>query len=290
MKKTIMAAAVLVALTACNKSIIETSPAEAGYGYINLGVTADTEMVVTKSSAPDLSGYNICLYKHEGQTKTPYWTTDQGATEGFLDYSVAMNGETKENLWKVPAGTYSIYAENKNISEIYSSATSLGEVRVSDEKQVTVFAGLPTETVNVNCTPKNTKVSFVYNSEFDAVFDVVSLNVTNSTEENVIRNLSMEPTLVSGELTDEIKNNLAYAFYESELLTWTLVAENTAGVSKRYSATLTPEVAKWSIVTFTTGDIEGTINVTITVDDSISVTQTVTAEIDPTKGDEVVSE
>ena len=51
MKKTIILAAALVAMTACNKSIIETSNPADGYGFIELGITADTEMVVTKTGS-----------------------------------------------------------------------------------------------------------------------------------------------------------------------------------------------------------------------------------------------
>lgn len=48
MKKTIIIAAALVAMTACNKNLIEVSSVD-GFGYINLGVSADTELVVTKA-------------------------------------------------------------------------------------------------------------------------------------------------------------------------------------------------------------------------------------------------
>ena len=50
MKKIMIAAAVLAALTACNKTLIEGPMADSEYGYINLGVTADTEMEVTNKA------------------------------------------------------------------------------------------------------------------------------------------------------------------------------------------------------------------------------------------------
>ena len=66
MKKTIIAAAALVAMVGCNKGIIETPTAEAELGYINLGVNTDTEMVVNKGITTEayLSGYNITLKKY----------------------------------------------------------------------------------------------------------------------------------------------------------------------------------------------------------------------------------
>ena len=43
MKKTIIIAAALAAMTACNKNVIEVVPADA-FGYIDLGIMTDTEM------------------------------------------------------------------------------------------------------------------------------------------------------------------------------------------------------------------------------------------------------
>ena len=91
MKKTIIMAAVLVAMVGCNKSIIESPVADSDYGYINLGVTAETEMVLTKGiiTEADLAGYKVNLLKDGMQ----------------LDgWPKAYSSITDAN-WKVPAGS-----------------------------------------------------------------------------------------------------------------------------------------------------------------------------------------
>lgn len=251
MKKTIFLAAALVAMTACNKNVIEMAPAE-GFGYINLGVTAETEMVITKGiiTEADLSGYNITLTGSEG----PLWTKEFEAIE--------------ESDWKVPAGNYSIYVENLTVEETY--ATSAGVVRVSGETTVAVTAGVSTA-CTVACTPQNSKVSFMYTSDFDTVFDNPSVSVTESAERTV--NMT-----VGAEHLDE---NAAY--FEVGQLTWTLTADLN-GQTKTYSKTFNTVKAKWTQVTFTTGSTDGQIDVTITVDGEITDIDTITAVVDPFSG------
>ena len=163
MKKTILIAAALVAMTACNKSLIEVSPVEDGFGYINLGVTTDTEMVVTKADGEtqtvDLSGYNVTLK----QGDVAKWTKEYD--------------EIDPEDWKVAAGTYSIYVENLTVEETY--ATEPGVVRVSGENTVVVTAGVSTP-CEVKCAPQNSKVSLMYTPDFDVVFNDPSVSVKES--------------------------------------------------------------------------------------------------------------
>jgi hypothetical protein len=64
MKKIFFISAAIVLAASCNKNIIGMSPVEE-CGYIDLGVTAETEMVITRGlvTEADLSGYNITLVK-----------------------------------------------------------------------------------------------------------------------------------------------------------------------------------------------------------------------------------
>lgn len=253
MKKTIIAAAALVAMVGCNKGIIETPTAEAEFGYINLGVNTETEMVVTKGiiTEEDLTGYNITL-KKDGEVQ---WT---------YDYAEAAD----DALWKVPAGNYSVYVENLDLKEAY--ATDKGVVRVSGETAVTVTAGIATS-CPVTCTPQNSMVSFITTPDFETVFDNPSVSV----EESETRTVDMTIG------TTHEKENAAY--FEPGTLVWTLTA-GLAGNTKTYTKEITAVQAKWMQVTFTTGSTNGQINVTITVDGEITETETITAVIDPIGG------
>lgn len=253
MKKTIIAAAALVAMVGCNKGIIENPTTEADFGYINLGVNTETEMVVTKgiSTEADLTGYNITL-KKDGEVQ---WTKE---------YAEAV----VEDLWKVPAGNYSIYVENLDMEETYE--TGKGVVRVSGETAVTVTAGIATP-CTVNCTPQNSMVSFITTPDFDTVFDNPSVSVKESETRTV--------AMTIGATHD--KSNAAY--FEPGTLVWTLTAE-LAGETKTYYKEISAVKAKWAQVTFTTGSTDGQINVTITVDGEITETETITAVIDPIGG------
>ena len=255
MKKTIIIAAALVAMTACNKTLIETPMAE--YGTISLGVSTDTEMVVTKgvTTTADLEGYNVTLKK------------DGNVVDGWPKEFENI----KDSDWKVPAGSYSIYIENYTIDEAYDEdEREMGVVRVSGETSVTVTAGISTS-CTVNCTPQNSKVSFMYTPEFDTVFDEPSVTV----KESNARTLDM----TVGE--SHIDGNAAY--FEVGTLTWTLTAK-LGSQTKTYTKDFTTIKAKWTQVTFTTGSTDGQINVTITVDGAITETHTITATIDPIEG------
>jgi len=253
MKKTLFIAAAIVLAASCNKNIIGFTPVE-DYGYIDLGVTAETEMVVTRGvvSEADLSGYNITLMKDDQVV--------EGWPKEFDDISDAD--------WKVPAGAYKIKVENLTVEETY--ATDKGVVRVSGETSVTVTAGVSTS-CTVNCTPQNSKVSFMYSPEFDVVFDEPAVTVKESADRSV--------AMTVGE--SHLEANAAY--FEVGTLTWTLTAKLN-GQTKTYSKDFSTVKAKWSQITFTTGSTDGQINVTITVDGEITATETITAVVDPFSG------
>lgn len=256
MKKIIFIAAAFAAMVSCNKSIIEsTSVEDSLYGYINLGVNADLEMVVTKGliTEADLSGYMFTLSKNDE------------VLEGWPKSYEELSDED----WKVQAGSYSIYVENLSVEDAYEELE--GVVRVSGETDVTVTAGVAVP-CTVDCTPQNSKVSFMYTSDFDTVFDNPSVTVVESPERIV-------PLAVGNEHLEE---NCAY--FEVGTLEWTLTA--SIGEDERtYEGEITTQKAKWAQVTFTTGSTAGQINVTVTVDGEITDVQTITATIDPIEGD-----
>lgn len=243
MKKAFIIAAALVAMTACNKTIIETPMAD--YGYISLGISADTEMVATKaiSTEADLEGYTITLINTD---KTQIvWS------------KVVGTDEIAEADWKVPAGNYKVTATNY-ADDFYTQNAGKGAVRVYGEGTVAVTAG-ETNTCTVNCTPVNSKVSFIAAKSFNDVFTSVSLSVVDPQT----RTLAMT---VGAEHTDA-----GAAYFEPGTLTWELTATPKLGTeSTTYTRTFATTAGKWTQVTFSSNNADGQISVvTITVDDSI---------------------
>ena len=269
MKKTIIIAAALVAMTACNKSLIEVTPVEAGYGYINLGVNTDTEMVVTKgvTTEADLSEYTINLQK-DGVDVTGWPKA----------YTAIDNAD-----WKVPAGNYTIMVydaarldDADAIAAVYASNENKGDMYIYGETDVTVQAGA-SATCTVDCTVQNSKVSFASDSKFRDVFSSASVTVA---EKVGIRSF---PAVVGESHLDA---NTVY--FEPVALTWTLNATTELdGVTRKYVGEVTMVKAKWSQVTFSTGNTDGQINVTINVDGSMQTIELEPVTVDPFEGEVV---
>ena len=263
MKKTIIMAAVLVAMVGCNKTLIESPVADSDYGYINLGVTAETEMVLTKgiTTEAELTGYKINL------------TKDGDPVAGWpKDYSNSID-------WKVPAGSYTVMVYDKarvgnasELSDVYASNDNKGDKYIYGSADVTVVAG-ETEECTVNCTVQNSKISFAYDSKFDAIFTKGDFKVVDN-------NNGREASPVIGSAHQEA--NAVY--FEPVTLTWTLKATpKLGGVEKTYTGEVVLEKAKWSQVTFSSGNTDGQINVTITVNDGMTTVAVPEIDIDPSK-------
>lgn len=267
MKKTILFAAALVAMTACNKSVLTTS--EAGYGWINLGVTADTEMVVTKADEGTYDNYYVKLTKVVGDSETNVW--EQGDVNEFHDTDWALYSDVKDNadLWKVPAGNYKVYVKSHLDNAAYEGK---GEVRVAGSVSETVVAGVSKD-VTVTCDPVNSKVSFAYTPDFDTVFDSPSVSVVDGE-----RTVEMEGLQLSESIKDHETADVAY--FAPKTLTWKLTA-SVNDSEKNYSKTFTTEKAKWSQITFTTGSTDGQMSLIISVNGEITEVIPVSVVIDP---------
>ncbi len=259
MKKIIIAAAALVAMTACNKNLIEVSNPEAGYGYINLGVTADTELVVTKTGDVDKSNYQVSLYN----------------SEGTLQETRAYS-EILENGWKVVAGSYKFKVENILEANIYNKEVNnaKGQLYIAGESDEAfeVHAGLTTEQT-VDCSVKNAKVSFQYTEAFIEVFPEYVLNVASASKSFPLSMLQAGAD----------RNTLESAFFAPGAVTWTLNATRQDQEVKLYTSSFDAAPASWTIVTFSVGSTGSTIKVTINVNDTI-VEEQINAELDPMEG------
>ena len=251
MKKTIIFAAALIAMTACNKNLIEVAPAEE-FGYIDLGVMTDTEMIVTKAGtvmeAAALAEYNVTL--------------KQGET---VKWSKEYDEITLDDL-KQPAGTYTLYVENLTEAEA-APAEAKGAVRVAGTADVIVKAGI-NNPVSVACQAVNSRVT-VANNFTDGVFTAAELTLTDGT-----RKFEMP-------WGHTIENGVYYSAGKN--LTWTLVVTLSNGTTKTYNdpEATTTVARKWTQINFSNSSTNGNIIIEITVDGTISETIEVSEVIDP---------
>ena len=264
MKKTIILAAALVAMTACNKSIIETQLPESEYGYINLGVTADTEMtVITKGGdAPETPVYNDY-----------YVTLIQGST---VKWGPTKYSEVSD--WKVAAGTgYTLRLENK-APETDGSSNGYESIHiVGTSVSFDVQAGLETD-VDVACVPVNSMVT-VANNGFTDVFEETKITIIDANNHSKVMTWGHE------------QSNGAY-YPANSTISWTLEVTMKDGITKkRYTCPenkkFTTQADKWSQLTFSTTSTSGEIKVAITVDGTIDSTIILTEDINPLEGEVV---
>ncbi len=266
-----IAAAVLAALTACNKTLIEGPMTDSEYGYIDLGITADTEMIQTKAeiTGDALNAYRIALYDLSASPKTAVWGAQNGATDGFITYATAMSEQSKD-LWKVVGGkSYEVYVENMDDDGLYPDA-SVGFPHIYGNKSVTVSPGIST-TCEVDCKPQNSKVTFACANDITTSFEIVNLVLDESG-----RNI----TLTS--LTGNHDNAQSVYFPASKSVTWKFkVKPKGETTEKYYTSSVTTAAQTWTKVTFTTGETKGQIKVQISVTDSFNQTVTSDFKLDP---------
>lgn len=255
MKKTIIAAA-LIAMTACNKSLIEVP--QVHYGFIDFGIAADTEMAVTKAfntmASEQLAGYNVTLKQGESVK----WSKEYSEIDPTTDL-------------KQPAGTYTLYVENLTDAEA-TPESAKGQVRVAGTKDFTLRAGI-TESVVVECSAVNSMVTVDKNFT-DGVF--TSAIAT-------IKGANREFQMGWGHNTD---NAVYYPAMTS--ISWELAVTLADNSTKTYvmpsDRTITTSPKSWTQINFTNSNTDGTIEVTIMVDNEIKDKIEITEEIDPLGG------
>lgn len=265
MKKIMIIAAALAAMTACNKSVLETATPSEGFGYINLGISADAEMVVTKAESAALTAEQLANYTV---------TLKQGETQKWSKKYSEINSETD---WKVTAGEYTVVVENLTTTAAYDNSSNdnaNGKLRLAGSSSVTVVAG-KTATCSVKCTAANAKVTFITDDNFNTAFTNPSVSVSQSLGETT-RTVSMGTPGSS-----HTEENLTAAFFEGGTAKWTLTATLKGETGeKTYSKDITLTAGKWSQVTFSTTNTNGTISLTVTIDDAMT-SESVSETIDP---------
>lgn len=267
MKKTIIAAAALVALAACNKTIIETPVSD--YGYISLGVSADAEMVVTKAeedSYTQVTGDDLNEY---------LFTLNNGTSNTWVNKPFS---EITDDDKKVPSGQYTMTV--KNISDA-DAVSGNGAMQLVGTEAFDVQSGKETS-VEVLCSIANTKVTVALGEGFGSGDD----DVFTVTKEPIVltqgsrTGINMTPGNHDSEGDEEAWFNAGTA------ITWTLTATvKSTSETKTYSGNIAAEnvVAKsWNKLTFKAGT-NGNITLTVKVDEK-TTEQTYTPEIDPLGG------
>ena len=305
MKKIMIAAAALVAMTACNKTLIENPVADSDYGYINLGITADTEMgIATKADESEPAGtYRVKLVKKNNDSWENKWSdleTDTGVLgDGWVTYSYLK--QNTSTLLTVPAGVYRFTVENIAESSIYDGTHANGQVYVKGESDadITVVAG-KSVSGSVACTVKNSKVIVRMGTGFDTYFEEAEIQViakkSLSDQEATTFNMIWTEDAVTQEETT--KYNEVFLPAETSVV-WKLTAvrKDNDNSTAKYTYTnygkndseISTVAGKCTVITLTpstTGD--GAINVTITTDESYADTEN-NVVIDPIQG-EAVSE
>ncbi len=251
MKKTIVIAAAIVAMTACNKTIIETPMAD--YGSISLGVAADTEMVVTKSGTLTAEAAKDYIITLSGSQKN--WE------KAFSEIS--------DDDRKMAAGTYTMTA--KNISDDAAVEGNGAMQLVSPETPVTVQAGKDTP-VELSCAVANSKVTVNFADGFEDVFTYEAEPVTL---DPAGRKIAMTP---GAHETAEVA-----WFNDGTEVNWELtVTVKSTSVGKTYTGKFDATARNWNQLTFAAG-ADGTITLSITVDDT-TVEVPVDEVIDPLGG------
>jgi hypothetical protein len=288
MKKIMIAAAVLAALTACNKTLIECPVTDPGYGYINLDISSDTEMVETRTTTKPIDGsYSLCLQKKNTNNEyVNYWTTanfsDIQSTDGYLTVSQAIS-----KYLTVPSGEYKLIAENIKSGLVYKS-TPNGQLYVYGEKSFTVNAGVSNK-VTFQCEIKNSKVTVHQSDNFGSLFNDASITL-KSTTTGAPTSLSMN--WYSEQSTTSSSDSYNEAFYPAEsVLSWELIARTSLGIKKYVSTqNITTAAKQWTKITFSPKENgKGSINLDIIVNDEFGTPVTVTEVLDPIEGGELIT-
>lgn len=303
MKKTILAAAALVTMAACNKTLIENPVADSDYGYINLGITADTEMGIATKASGNVPGasYRVKLeYKESGSWTNKWNNLAQGdgvLEDGWVSYSYLTSNNS--GLLTVPVGTYKFTVENIAENNVYDESNPNGQMYVKGESgEITVVAG-KSVSGSVQCTVKNSKVIVKKGADFDTYFKDAEIQVIakkSSDQEAATFDMSWTEDAVAQEVTT--KYNEVFLPAGTEVV-WKLTAirnDNDNSTAKytytnadKNDSAISTDERKCTVITLTPStNGDGAINVTITTDESYADAEN-NVVIDPIQG-EAVSE
>ncbi len=263
MKKVIIAAIALFSMTACNVFEMpqtQMPTVDEGYGYLDLGISSETEMQVVTKAGVLPNEYTIIV-------------------EG-IDNNYKYEGKYSEFGKTLAAGKYKITATNLTDAEAYPTEGEniKGFVQVRGVANEVVIAAGQTTPCTINAEPINSKVSFKYTENFAKVFPTItSLNVALDSR---AFGMTASPVSVANDALDN-------AFFPAGMsIKWTLDVKMNNGTDKKYENNFTTVIKKWSIVTFDVSETDGNVSVLVEVNDQITEVAEVPVTIDPTQGTE----
>ena len=261
MKKTFFAAAALVAMVSCNKTLIETPESE--FGYIDLGISADTEMSVTTKATVDqttLNSYYVTLMK-EGENNSQD-TNVWGSAKQLTSIS--------ENDKKVQAGSYYIVVENKTAADCHPN-NEVGEKHIYAKGEAVPLTAGGTAVLSAAASVINSKVTVDYTELFSNTFEGATVAVSLAGDTNG-RSYTFNSSNKGHDDTKaayfpaDTKTSDSDQYFASLSMT---INAKVANVDKTYTISTTVNRATWAKVTLDSG-VDGTITITITADDAMT--------------------
>lgn len=301
MKKTIIAALALLAMAGCNKTLIEMPVVDdAGYGYINFDISADSDMVVTK--AIDTEDYLVTLQKCSSADGTfdAVWNSAKKFSD-IQDDDTSVEGKQV----KIESGQYyKIIVENNTHNAIYSQNDDKGDKHFYGESEAKQLVAGGNIDLDVECKVINTAVSVKPTANFTNTFknEVVTVSVgTRSWKFIEVTNdnaAAVAETPVSFESEDMVyfpaetkkTGGDSQPYYCANLTISITASTASSTIEKTYSITnRESKRAHWTQITLDAGQ-NGAIKVTITAIDDMNetpVSETVT--LDPLTDQEITN-
>lgn len=251
MKKIIFIAASLFALAACNKEVINT-PVEAGKGVLNINVQSDDSVEINTKVAVSTDNFTVAVKSGN---------------------SVIQSGKPNEmSVVLLPAGNYSVYAENITSEEALSGNDGKGALHIAGASdEFTLDAG-GTYTATVACVPVNAKITIAYEASFLNAFS--SYTVTYDQIGGDRDFSGVQPS------TDYFYNISSEASQNKVDVKLSATAKHDSS-EKTHTQPITLEAKKHYAIKYSAG-ANGQVNVSITADDALTQTDT-PVEVNPYK-------
>lgn len=275
MKKTLIAAVALVAMAGCNKTLIETPESE--FGYIDFGISADTEMSVTTRAAVSqeaLNSYYVTLMKvgESGSQDTNVW----GSSKQF---SSILDTDKK-----VQTGSYYIVVENK-AADACHPANAVGEKHIYGKGTAVALTAGGTATLSAAASVINSKVTVEYTEQFSSTFKSASVVVslagdTGGRSYSFTSSNKGHEDAKAAYFPADTKPSDSEQYYASLSMK---ITATVGGGSKEYTISTSVNRATWAKVTLDSG-VDGTITISISADDAMTEGDVETITICPVNG------